>query len=113
MGIQLKPEWQDNPECEALLRLMTKGFRYRGSGTVPIIYFLCGLWDGNNYRPDMQLLCRRIEDDSFNDVVTVMQLIRRTNKETHDFFEHGEVLMKTLSEHVSQTRPCEEDSIAN
>ena len=107
MKIELKPEWQDQAEAAALLRLMKLCFRHHGGSTVPIMYFLCSLWNGYDYKPDMQLLCKRIDPEHFEDVLTVMRLMRRTG-ETHDFFVNGDEVMLELSKYIKRTREEEE-----
>jgi hypothetical protein len=84
-------------QVEALGRLVSLCLSHRGGGTYPIIDFLMSMYDGENYRPDMQLLSRRIDAQPFEDVLKVMRLYRATGKEPHEFFKDGGALFERLA----------------
>ena len=92
MRIELKPEWRTDNDANALMTLMQLCFRHQGGSTYPIIGFPLGLWGGDGYKPDLQLLCGRIRDEHFEEVLRTMRLIRRTGLETPDFFIDGSSL---------------------
>ena len=77
---QLKPEWENSPGAQAIQALVGVCVRHRGGGTYPIIDFLLGLYNGDLWKPDMQFLCRRIDDDQFELVVKAMRLTRQTDR---------------------------------
>lgn len=84
-------------QVEALGRLVALCLGHRGGGTYPIIDFLMSMYDGECYRPDMQLLSRRIDVQPFEDVLKVMRLYRATGKEPHTFFRNGQALFERLA----------------
>lgn len=84
-------------QVEALGRLVSLCLSHRGGGTYPIIDFLMSMYDGEYYRPDMQLLSRRIDAQHFEDVLSVMRLYRATGMEPHTFFTDGQALFERLA----------------
>ena len=102
--LQLKTEWEGDKGGVALQRLAELCLTHVSDGTVPIIDFLCGCNDGACYRPDMYLLCSRIDSQSFRDVLNVMILIRRTGREPYSFFVNGNAIFKELCNSVGQCR---------
>lgn len=84
-------------QVEALERLVSLCLGHRGGGTYPVIDFLMSMYDGECYRPDMQLLSRRIDAQHFEDVLKVMRLYRATGKEPHTFFVDGQALFERLA----------------
>lgn len=93
---QLKPKWKGDKGAEAIQTLAELCVHHQGGSTIPIIDFLLGLYNGELWKPDMQLLCRRIDDDHFQLVLDAMVFTRRTNTEPHVLFERGEELMDFL-----------------
>lgn len=87
---------------QALVRLVNVCLQHQGGSTIPIIHFLMGLYDGEHYRPDMQLLCARVEEEHFDDILQVMQLFRSTRMEPHLYFKNGDQIFKKLA---SMVRP--------
>ncbi|MCL5237753.1 MAG: hypothetical protein M1353_07890 [Nitrospirae bacterium] len=108
MKIDLRPEWKENEGANALESLVRACFRHQGGSTMPLIDFLCGLWNGYDYRPDMQLLCGRIETEHFRQVIEVMLLIRTAQKEAHEFFIDGGRVFEALSGYARRYGPVEE-----
>jgi len=86
-----------NAQIEALHRLVTICLRHQGGGTYPIIDFLMGMYNGQRWRPNMQLLSGRIDDGYFEDVLQVMRLYRLTRMEPHTFFDNGVEIFRELS----------------
>jgi len=86
----------------ALQRLVTLCLRHQGGSTFPIIHFLMSLYNGEYYRPDMQLLCGRVDDGHFDDVVQVMRLYRSNRVEPHVYFKDGSQKFERLA---SMVRP--------
>jgi len=84
-------------QIEALGRLVSICLSHRGGATYPLIDFLMGMYDGECYRPDMQLLSRRIDTQPFEDVLRVMRLYRATGREPHTFFTDGQALFQRLA----------------
>jgi hypothetical protein len=96
----IKDEWKGNPEAEALKRLMVRCSEHKGGSTIPIIEYLCSIWNCYQYRPNVKLLCMRIDDPHFEDMLLTMRLIRRTGADTDRFFKNGDKLMNLLSDYV-------------
>ena len=93
------PSYADHAGAQAAARLFALCFRHQSGGTQPIAEFLISLYNANYVRPDMYLLCRRIDDDHFEDVLSVMAWFRdlQGRGDIHDIFgTHGEPLMKEL-----------------
>ncbi len=95
---QLRPEWEKNSGAQAIQALVDVCIQHRGGSTYPIIDFLLGLYNGELWKPDMQLLCRRIDTKHFDLVLKAMMFIRQTNKEPHELFVHGNKLFDRLKE---------------
>lgn len=94
-------------QVKALQRLVALCLRHQGGGTFPIIDFLMGMHNGHLWRPDVQLLSGRIDDNDFEDVIQVMRLYRASGREPHTFFTDGEKLFRELAAH---TQPVKLDS---
>lgn len=99
---ELKPKWKGDEGAEAIQTLAEFCVWHQGGGTIPIIEFLLGLYNGALWKPDMQLLCRRIDSEHFQLVLRAMVFIRRTDTETHMLFERGEELMDFLKGTVTR-----------
>ncbi|WP_168795271.1 hypothetical protein [Paraburkholderia aromaticivorans] len=70
----LAPEFPNAPGAQAAWRLF-EACQHIGS-TYPIASFLTSLYNAHYARPDAFLLCRRIGDDEFDDVMAVMKWFR-------------------------------------
>ena len=66
----------DVPGAQAAWRLF-EACRHDGGGTRPIAAFLVNLYDARYAFPDAYLLCRRIDDGHFDDVIAVMAWFRK------------------------------------
>lgn len=84
-------------QINALHRLVNWCLRHQGGSTFPIIDFLLGMYNGHIWRPDMQLLSGRIDDEHFDDVIKVMRLYRFNRLEPHTFFENGDEVFRALA----------------
>lgn len=102
---KLHPEWDTNTGAMAVQALVENCLQHQGGSTFPIIDFLLGLYNGALWKPDMQLLCRRIDDDNFELVLKAMRFIRQTNREPHEFFTHGDSLFDTLKTLTNDAKP--------
>lgn len=89
---------------QALHRLVTLCLRHQGGGTMPIIDFLLGMYNGIVWRPDLQLLCGRIDDNHFNDVLSVMKLYRSSRIEPHTYFDNGDEVFRTLASFTKRVK---------
>lgn len=98
--VELRSEWERNLGAEAIQTLVDVCLQHRGGSTYPIINFLLGLYNGELWKPDMQLLCRRIDTEHFNLVLESMRFIRQNNMEPHEIFVHGDKLFDRLKEFV-------------
>lgn len=92
---QLRPEWENNPGAQAI-RALVEAVGHRGGSTYPIIDFLLGLYNGELWKPDMQLLCRRIDREHFELVLQAMRFVRQTDKEPHELFVQGNKIFDVL-----------------
>ena len=91
--------YADHTGVQAAVRLFALCFRHQSGGTRPVAEFLISLYNANYARPDMYLLCRRIDDEHFADVLSVMGWFRdlQGRGDIHDIFgNYGEALMKEL-----------------
>jgi len=100
-GLALSPDYLDDPGAQAAARLFSLCFRHRGSSTYPIADFLVSLYNADYARPDMYLLCRRLDYEQFIDVMTVMGWFRCVNGsvDIHQIFAaKGDKIMASLME---------------
>lgn len=91
------------------MRLFTLCFRHQSGGTRPIAEFLLSLYNANYARPDMYLLCRRIDDDHFEDVLSVMGWFRNVQgrSDIHNIFGNdGELLITELMDRFGLDCSC-------
>lgn len=102
---KLRPEWETSAGAQAIQSLAEACVRHHGGGTVPLIDFLLGLYNGGTWKPDMQLLCRRIDDEHFDLVLKAMKFIRQTNMEPHELFAQGNALFDFLKETAPRWAP--------
>ena len=96
---KLVPPYADQPGPQAVARLLELCIWHQGGGTVPIADFLISLYNADYARPDTYLLCRRIDDDHFTDVINVMMWFRDApgRMDVHRIFgKDGDRLMKLL-----------------
>jgi len=94
--LQLTSKWESNSGAKAIQALVDACLQHRGGGTYPIIDFLLGLYNGELWKPDMQLLCRRIDVKHFVLVLEAMKFTRQTNMEPHELFVHGDKIFDRL-----------------
>jgi len=73
---KLVPPYTDQPGPQAVARLVERCIQHRGSSTEPIADFVISLYNADYAKPDAYLLCRRIDDKHFRDVITVMTWFR-------------------------------------
>ena len=93
------PSYADHAGAQAAARLFALCFRHQSGGTRPIAEFLVSLYNADYARPDMYLLCRRIDDNHFEAVVSVMGWFRDLHggNDIHAIFGvDGEPLMTEL-----------------
>jgi hypothetical protein len=64
------------PGPQALHRLLSACFEHHGGSTIPIAQFLMSLYNAEYVMLDTVLLCRRISDQHFEDVITIMRWYR-------------------------------------
>lgn len=98
---KLVPPYAGQPGPEAVARLVALCIRHQGGGTVPIADFLISLYNADYARPDAYLLCRRIDDNHFADVLTAMIWFRDApgRIDLHCIFgKEGDRLMNCLME---------------
>jgi hypothetical protein len=95
----LAPEFSDAPGAQAAWRLF-EACRHCGGSTVPIASFLTSLYNAHYARPDAYLLCRRIDDNHFDDVMAVMRWFREARPGGFDlhyiFGSTGDAVMNDL-----------------
>ena len=96
----LKPEYKDNAVALAVKRLLDKCNAHQGGGTWPINHFLLSLYNGGVWAPDMQLLCYRIDEADFDDVIVVMRGYAKWARELHTFFVDGDTLFESIAPRV-------------
>lgn len=95
--LELKAEWERNSGAEAIQALVDACLQHRGGSTYALVDFLLGLYNGELWKPDMQLLCRRIDTKHFS-LILAMRFIRQTNMEPHELFVYGGKLFDRLKE---------------
>jgi hypothetical protein len=88
----------------ALERLLEACRQHQGHSTAPILAFLASLYNDMDFQVPAARLCRRITDQDFADVITVMRLSRATNREPHEFFENGGAIWYELTEPLRPRR---------
>jgi len=96
---KLVPPYSGQPGPEAVARLVEICIRHQGGGTVPIADFIISLYNADYARPDTYLLCRRIDDNHFADVLSVMTWFRDApgRIDLHRIFgKEGSRLMRLL-----------------
>lgn len=101
----LKPEYQDNAVALAVKRLLDKCNSHQGGGTWPINHFLLSLYNGGVWAPDLQLLCARIDEADFEDVISIMQGYAKRAIELHIYFQHGGKLFESIALCVRMREP--------
>lgn len=60
----------------ALNRLILLCNLHQGGSTTPIAQFLVSLYNAEYAKVDAYLLCRRLDDEHFEDVISVMRMFR-------------------------------------
>ena len=98
---KLVPPYVNEPGPQAVARLVEMCIRHHGGGTIPIADFLISLYNAEYARPDAYLLCRRIDDEHFADVLTAMVWFRDApgRMDIHRIFgNEGDRLMNRLME---------------
>lgn len=103
--IKLKPEYENDTVAQAVKWLLELCDNHQGGGTIPINHFLLSLYDGARWAPDMQLLCRRIDDDAFEHVMTVVRGYAQRGKELHTYFVNGGKVFENIAEVVQLREP--------
>lgn len=84
----LSQQFANADGAQAAWRLF-EACRHRGGSTRPIAEFLVSLYNARYACPDAYLLCRRIDDEHFIDVLTVMSWFREAQPggfDLHDIF---------------------------
>lgn len=74
--LTLEPQFVGQRGPEAGLRLMEIALSHCGGGTRPIAQLLLSLFDAEIARVDGYALCRRIDDEYFEDVLVLMRWFR-------------------------------------
>jgi len=111
------PLYADHAGAQAVVRLLALCFRHQSGGTQPIAEFLVSLYNATYARPDMYLLCRRIDDDHFSDVLSVMGWFRdlQGRSDIQNIFGNaGDVLMTKLMDRfgLGSSSPSRADSLS-
>jgi len=75
----------DVPGAQAAWRLF-EACRHQGGSTRPIAAFLVSLHNAEFACPDAYLLCRRIDDAHFDDVIAVMRWFRQGQPRGFDLY---------------------------
>ncbi|WP_168795274.1 DUF7673 family protein [Paraburkholderia aromaticivorans] len=83
---ELSPRFSDKPGAQAAWRLF-EVCRCASGGTKPIAAFLTSMYNNCYAQPDAYLLCRRIDDEHFDDVLTVMTWFREQETGFFDIHE--------------------------
>lgn len=98
----LLPLYADQAGAQAAARLFAMCMRHQGGGTEPLAEFLISLYNSTYSRPNMYLLCRRVDDNHFEDVISVMTWFRDVAGliDIHTIFgdDEGELVMRELME---------------
>lgn len=94
----MSTEQQLHPGVIALRRLVSLCQRHCGGSTVPIAEFIVSLYNAEYAKPDAYLLCRRIDAEHFEDVLTVMRWFRvaASKGDVHTYLVDGERVMLQL-----------------
>ena len=98
--VELRPEYQSNPTAQALKRIIDACNQHQGGSTVALNSFLMSFYNGGEYAPDMQLLCRNTPKEVFEDVLLVMRGYTRDPMEAHGYFVNGGRLFETIAKRV-------------
>lgn len=69
----LKPEYRADPGAQALVRLLQRIYEHDGHSTRPIVAALRGIHNGTLNSVDLELVCKRLEPDDFEDVLSTMR----------------------------------------
>lgn len=93
---KLRPEWENSIGALATQSLIDTCLLHQGGSTYPIIDFLLSLYNGSLWKPDMQSLCWRIDNENFELVLEAMKFYRQTAVEPHMLFTHGHSLFEKL-----------------
>lgn len=97
LSIELSPQYLNDECAQAALRILDACNRHQGGGTVPLNRFLLSLYNGEEWAPDMQLLCGRIDPPLFEDVVCVMRGYHERGIELHRYFVGGDKLFAEIA----------------
>lgn len=87
-----------NVGVQALARLVDACLRHRGGSTRPLAQLIVHLYNPEYARPDIALLCRRVDTDQFVDALTVMAWFRGAERPgfLHTYLDDGERKIWTL-----------------
>lgn len=90
---------EHQPGAQAAHRLFSICFQHVGGSTQPIAEFLVGLYNAEYARPDPYQLCRRISDQDFSDILSVLNWFRaeKRHQNIHSIFgSQGSQVMREL-----------------
>lgn len=73
----LKPQYRNDPGAQALLRLLQRIYEHDGHSTRPIVAALRGIHNGGLNPVDLELVCKRLELEDFEDVLSTMRFAHR------------------------------------
>lgn len=99
---ELHLEWETSTGALAIQTLAEFCVWHQGGGTYPLIDFLLSLYDGETWKPNMRLVCCRVDDEHFELVLKAMKFTRQTNIEPHALFTRGSELFKFLQRFSSR-----------
>ncbi|MBP8821952.1 MAG: hypothetical protein KBH08_07615, partial [Brachymonas sp.] len=102
---KLTTEYANQLGPQAFQRLATLCLRHFGGGTIHIADFLISLYNARFARPDLYMLCRRLDDNEFEDVMVVMRWFRDAagRIDIHSIYgDAGDSLMHDLMDYYGK-----------
>ncbi|WP_092003197.1 DUF7673 family protein [Paraburkholderia lycopersici] len=104
-SLELSSDFADDIGAHAVQRLL-EVCRHEGGGTRPIADFLVSLHNSSYATVDAYQLCRRLDDEHFLDVVTVLRWFRDApyRCDLQDIFVDGPRIMADLMERFDLNR---------
>lgn len=96
----LKSKYQVDAGALALVRLLKRVTEHDSGSTRPIRAVLEGIYNGNRFPVDLELVCKRLEAADFEDVLSVLRfafkVFERDGIEMHAAFSDERAMPKAL-----------------
>ena len=100
----LKLRYRDDEDALALVQLLQRVHEHDGHSTRPIAAALRSIHNGDLNPVDLELVCKRLEDPDFEDVLRAMRFARRIfqrdGREMYRAFLDEKTIEKALFRHL-------------